>query len=106
MQHLPPCVFIYSQLRLMTNRTAFLIAEQEREGGISPHVSPFTRVSDVGDLLSRAEFSLPTSEHAVHASSDLTSLVDTEKLKISYDNAFVLMEVGNRWLFLLTSPAS
>lgn len=74
------CLFGESTLEEL--RTAFLIAEQEREGGISPHVSPFTRVSDVGDLLSRAEFSLPT--------------IDTEKLKISYDNAFVLMEHLNR----------
>jgi len=56
-------------LRLLTlhcNRTAFLVAEQEREGGISNHVSPFAAVSDAGNLLTRAQFAIPTGErHAV-----------------------------------------
>jgi hypothetical protein len=37
------------------------VAEQDRDGGISNHVSPFAGVSDVGDLLTRAKFGLPTS---------------------------------------------
>lgn len=46
------------------HRNAFLVAEQERDGGISNHVSPFVGVSDVGDLLTRANFALPTSTFA------------------------------------------
>ena len=42
-------------------RDSFTVAEQERESGISPHVSPFARVTDVGNLLSGAGFRLPTS---------------------------------------------
>ncbi len=44
----------------MLLRNAFLVAEQEREGGISNHVSPFIGLSDAGDLLTRAKFGLPT----------------------------------------------
>jgi NADH dehydrogenase [ubiquinone] 1 alpha subcomplex assembly factor 5 len=39
---------------------AFFLAEQEREGGTSVHVSPFAGVADVGNLLTRAGFALPT----------------------------------------------
>jgi hypothetical protein len=43
---------------------AFAIAEQERDGGVSPHVSPFVGVADVGNLLMGASFSLPTGMSA------------------------------------------
>ncbi|XP_002991003.2 putative methyltransferase At1g22800, mitochondrial [Selaginella moellendorffii] len=35
------------------------LAQLEREGGISPRVSPFSRVSDAGNLLTRAGFAIP-----------------------------------------------
>ena len=42
-------------------RESFIIAEQERESGIGVHVSPFARVVDLGNLLTKAGFNLPTS---------------------------------------------
>ena len=38
--------------------SSFVLAEIEREGGVSPHVGPFVDFSDVGSLLSAAEFQL------------------------------------------------
>src|SRR5687767_9310473 len=45
---------------LIELRNSFFLAEQEREGGLSPHVSPFAGVADMGNLLTRAGFALPT----------------------------------------------
>jgi NADH dehydrogenase [ubiquinone] 1 alpha subcomplex assembly factor 5 len=59
-------------------RISLLMAEQEREGGVSPHVGPFVELSDVGGLLQRAGFTLPT--------------IDTDTLHLTYPNAAVLME--------------
>jgi NADH dehydrogenase [ubiquinone] 1 alpha subcomplex assembly factor 5 len=59
-------------------RISLLLAEQEREGGVSPHVGPFVGLSDVGGLLQRAGFTLPT--------------IDTDTLRLAYPNAAVLME--------------
>ena len=41
---------------------AFLIAEAEVEGGVSPLISPFTDVRDAGQLLLRAGFIEPVSD--------------------------------------------
>ena len=41
---------------------AFLIAEIEVEGGVSPRISPFTEVRDAGQLLQRAGFVEPVSD--------------------------------------------
>lgn len=41
-------------------RCSLQLAELEREGGFSPHVSPFTAVSDLGHLLSRTGFNTLT----------------------------------------------
>jgi len=68
---------IFGEETLNELRTAFLVAEQEREGGISNHVSPFAAVSDAGNLLSRAQFALPT--------------VDQEIVEVNYLDPFVLM---------------
>lgn len=59
-------------------RMSMLIAEQEREGGVSPHVSPMVRVSDVGGLLQGAGFSLPT--------------VDVDTIVAHYSDAFMVMD--------------
>jgi NADH dehydrogenase [ubiquinone] 1 alpha subcomplex assembly factor 5 len=59
-------------------RAAMVLAELEREGGFSPHVGPFIQVSDLGSLLQRAGFALPT--------------IDVDSQKIVYPNAAVLME--------------
>lgn len=41
-------------------RSAMAVADQERTGGVAPHVSPFARVRDAGGLLSGAGFTLPS----------------------------------------------
>ncbi len=54
------------------------MADFDRRGGPLPHVSPMTRMSDVGGLLQGAGFALPT--------------VDTEEVQVGYGTAAVLME--------------
>lgn len=44
-------------------RSAFAVADQERSGGVAPHVSPLARLGDAGSLLSGAGFALPTVDH-------------------------------------------
>ncbi|NXA40156.1 NDUF5 hydroxylase, partial [Eudromia elegans] len=58
-------------------RCSLQLAELEREGGFSPHVSPFTAVSDLGHLLSRAGFN--------------TLTVDTDEIQVNYPGLFELM---------------
>lgn len=41
-------------------RCSLQLAETEREGGFSPHISPFTAVSDLGNLLAQAGFAMLT----------------------------------------------
>ncbi|KAG9484362.1 hypothetical protein GDO78_009989 [Eleutherodactylus coqui] len=41
-------------------RCSLQLAEVEREGGFSPHVSPFTAVNDLGNLMGRAGFNMLT----------------------------------------------
>lgn len=43
-------------------RSAFILADQERQGGISPHISPFMEVADAGNLLYSSGFSLCTGK--------------------------------------------
>jgi NADH dehydrogenase [ubiquinone] 1 alpha subcomplex assembly factor 5 len=59
-------------------RSSLVLAELERDGGVSPHVGPFIDVSDVGTLLTNAGFALPT--------------VDVDTIHLGYPNAMVLME--------------
>jgi len=59
-------------------RASLVLAEQERDGGVSPHVGPYVELSDIGSLLTNAGLSLPT--------------VDVDTIKIGYPNAMVLME--------------
>jgi len=59
-------------------RSAFAVADMERKGGVSPHVSPFTRPSDIGELLTQAGFALPT--------------VDTDTLVVKYPDMFTLID--------------
>ncbi|PNX90918.1 Sam-dependent methyltransferase, partial [Trifolium pratense] len=40
-------------------RIACTVAQMEREGGISPRISPLAQVRDAGNLLTRAGFNLP-----------------------------------------------
>lgn len=77
----PDGVFLASMFggnTLKELRVAFQLAEQEREGGISPHISPSAHVADCGSLLQAAGFALPT--------------VDVDTITVSYPDALVLME--------------
>ena len=43
-------------------REAFSLAEEECEGGISPHIAPGLDIRDAGGLLQRAGFTLPVTD--------------------------------------------
>ena len=58
-------------------RAAFMQAESELEGGVSPRVAPFVEVRSLGNLMQRAGFALP--------------VVDSEELTVRYDTMFGLM---------------
>lgn len=58
-------------------RTSLQLAEQEREGGISPRISPMADSRDMVSLLSRAGFNIPT--------------VDTDEMQVNYPSIFELM---------------
>jgi SAM-dependent methyltransferase len=58
-------------------RAAFLIAEEELEGGASPRVAPFADVRDLGNLLQRAQFALP--------------VVDSDAVTVTYRDPLALM---------------
>nr|XP_020656904.1 arginine-hydroxylase NDUFAF5, mitochondrial isoform X2 [Pogona vitticeps] len=76
----PDGVFIGSMFggdTLFELRCSLQLAELEREGGFSPHVSPFTAVNDLGHLLGRAGFN--------------TLTVDTEEIQVNYPGMFELM---------------
>ncbi|KAJ7068721.1 S-adenosyl-L-methionine-dependent methyltransferase [Mycena amicta] len=59
-------------------RTSLQLAEQEREGGLAPHVSPMTQTRDISNLMGRAGFSLLT--------------VDVDEVKVAYPNMWALMD--------------
>lgn len=52
-------------------------AEIELDGGLSPRISPFADLRDMGALMQRAGFALP--------------VVDTDRVTVRYDNALKLM---------------
>ncbi|XP_029162282.1 arginine-hydroxylase NDUFAF5, mitochondrial [Nylanderia fulva] len=58
-------------------RSSLQLAELERNGGISPHISPFVEIRDIGSLLTRANFTMLT--------------IDTDEIVIGYPNMFELM---------------
>lgn len=57
-------------------RDSLMQAEIEVRGGVSPRVSPFAELRDLGGLLQRAGFSLP--------------VVDRDRIVVTYDNALKL----------------
>jgi NADH dehydrogenase [ubiquinone] 1 alpha subcomplex assembly factor 5 len=59
-------------------RTSLQLAEQERRGGMSPHVSPLADVRDVGGLLQKAGFKMLT--------------VDVDDIIVDYPDMFALMQ--------------
>ncbi|XP_041106808.1 arginine-hydroxylase NDUFAF5, mitochondrial isoform X1 [Polyodon spathula] len=59
-------------------RCSLQLAELEREGGFAPHVSPFTAVTDLGNLLGRAQFNMLT--------------VDIDEIQVHYPGMFEVMQ--------------
>jgi len=59
-------------------RTSLQLAEVERDGGISPHISPMTDTRDISNLLGRAGFTMLT--------------VDIDEVKVAYPSMWELME--------------
>ncbi|KAG1755378.1 S-adenosyl-L-methionine-dependent methyltransferase [Suillus lakei] len=59
-------------------RTTLQLAEVDREGGISPHISPMTDTKDISNLLSRAGFTLLT--------------VDIDEVRVGYPSMWELLE--------------
>ncbi|KAJ1325143.1 NADH dehydrogenase [ubiquinone] 1 alpha subcomplex assembly factor 5 [Microdochium nivale] len=77
----PDCAFmgaIFGGDTLFELRTSLQLAEQERRGGISPHVSPLADVRDVGGLLGKAGFKMLT--------------VDVDDIIVDYPDMFALMQ--------------
>ncbi|XP_005102037.1 arginine-hydroxylase NDUFAF5, mitochondrial [Aplysia californica] len=58
-------------------RVSLQLAEIEREGGFAAHISPFTTVNDLGNLLTRAGFTMLT--------------IDVDNVIINYPSMFELM---------------
>ncbi|KAI1610215.1 biotin synthesis protein BioC [Exophiala viscosa] len=58
-------------------RSSLQLADLERRGGVSPHISPLADVRDVGNLLNRAGFTLLT--------------VDVDDIVVEYPDTFALM---------------
>jgi SAM-dependent methyltransferase len=58
-------------------RQAFAIAESEMDGGVSPRISPFADIRDLGALLQRAGFALPVA--------------DVDRVTVRYTTPFRLM---------------
>ncbi|RUS88160.1 hypothetical protein EGW08_004057 [Elysia chlorotica] len=59
-------------------RVSLQLAEIEREGGFAPHISPFTTVSDLGNLMNRAGFTMLT--------------IDIDDVAVTYPSMFELMQ--------------
>lgn len=58
-------------------RSSLHLAETERKGGLSSHLSPFTKIRDIGALLNRAGFTMLT--------------IDTDEMVIGYPSMFELL---------------
>ncbi|RKF59500.1 Arginine-hydroxylase NDUFAF5, mitochondrial [Erysiphe neolycopersici] len=59
-------------------RTSLQLADQERRGGVSPHVSPLADVKDMGGLLQKAGFKMLT--------------VDVDDIIVDFPDTFSLMQ--------------
>ncbi|KAI9862711.1 MAG: hypothetical protein M1813_004207 [Trichoglossum hirsutum] len=76
----PDAPFIAAMLggdSLYELRTSLQLAETDRRGGVSPHVSPLADVRDIGGLLQRAGFKMLT--------------VDVDDIIVDYPTSFALM---------------
>ncbi|XP_064172898.1 arginine-hydroxylase NDUFAF5, mitochondrial [Anguilla rostrata] len=59
-------------------RCSLQLAELEREGGFAPHVSPYTAVTDLGNLMGRAGFTMLT--------------VDVDEIQVHYPGMLEVMK--------------
>ncbi|KAI9594382.1 S-adenosyl-L-methionine-dependent methyltransferase [Syncephalis fuscata] len=75
----PDGLFMASLIGVLIDNysTSFQLAEMEREGGMSPRVSPMADVKDFGNLLSRAGYTMTT--------------VDVDEIVVDYPTPFHLM---------------
>lgn len=76
----PDCPFISVMMggdTLYELRTSLQLAEQDRRGGVSTHISPLADVRDVGGLLQKAGFNLLT--------------VDVDDIVVDFPDIFTLM---------------
>lgn len=80
----------YSLFFFFSFRSSLQLAEMERDGGISAHISPFAEIRDIGSLLTRANFTMLT--------------IDTDEMVIGFPSMFELMRdlKGNTHKFYLT----
>lgn len=83
---------------LIELRTAFMMAEEEILGGVSPRVAPMADVKDYGALLQRAGFSLPVVD------SDIVNVTYESPLKLMQE--LRLMGAGNVLTDRLKKPMS
>jgi NADH dehydrogenase [ubiquinone] 1 alpha subcomplex assembly factor 5 len=77
----PDCAFMGAMLggdSLFELRTSLQLAEQDRLGGMSPHVSPLADVRDMGGLLQKAGFKMLT--------------VDVDDIIVDFPDTFALMQ--------------
>ena len=77
----PDGVFIgalFGGQTLMELRSSLQLAELERQGGFSPHVSPFVEAEGLSSLLNKNNFTLTT--------------IDTDELRPKYNNIFTLIK--------------
>jgi NADH dehydrogenase [ubiquinone] 1 alpha subcomplex assembly factor 5 len=77
----PDGVFVGCMLAgetLQELRSALALADIERKGGVSPHLSPFARSKDIGDLMSSAGFTMLT--------------VDVDTIQVPYPDMFTLID--------------
>lgn len=77
----PDCPFIGAMFggdTLFELRTSLQLADLERRGGVSPHVSPLADVRDMGGLLQKAGFKMLT--------------VDVDDITVDYPDTFALMQ--------------
>ncbi|CAD8164357.1 unnamed protein product [Paramecium pentaurelia] len=69
---------IFGSDTLQELRISYSLAENERFGGVSQHVSPFISITEMGNLLTRLKFTLPT--------------ICTERNLYEFDSIYHLMQ--------------
>lgn len=62
---------MFGEGTLQELRNCLILAEQERLSGVGPHISPFASISDMGNLIGKAGFSLTTSTCSSEVQSNI-----------------------------------